>query len=111
MRRSFFATRQLTRGRNIAVSIRSLYWQRDVQERIEQRVRQEVRLQAKVDQLGVLRVVVVLFLLDARIRQVIDGDLEADPGGSGLNEVGELENGELLGELVVDPTLTRARPG
>ena len=59
------------------MSMRSLYRIGDVDQRIEQRIGEEVRLQAQVDQLGMLGVVVMLFGFHARIGQMIDLDLQA----------------------------------
>ncbi len=51
--------------------------QRDADHRIQQRIGQQMRLQAQVDQLRVLGVVVMRFRLDARIGQVLDLSLQA----------------------------------
>src|ERR1019366_9799938 len=48
----------------------------DVHQRIEQRFGKQVRLEPEDGQLGVLGIVIVLFGLDARVRQVLDFDLE-----------------------------------
>src|SRR3954451_16223853 len=80
---------------------------RDVDERVEQRVAQVVRLQPEVEQRCVRGVVVVLFSLDPRVLERLD--LGGDPEllGGVDDEVGELADRELLGELVEDAHLTR----
>jgi hypothetical protein len=70
--------RQSTRGMNNDVSTRLAILHRDVHQRIEQRFGQEVRLEPEVEQLRVLRIVVVLFPLDTRIWKVLDPDVEAE---------------------------------
>ena len=68
-----------------------------------------VRLQTQIDQLGVLGVVVVRFGLDTRIRQVVNFDLQPHFLAGRLDLVGEIQNGELLGELIEDPKFARRR--
>src|SRR5689334_9185474 len=53
----------------------------DPQQRLDQLLAEEVRLQAEVEQVGVDRVVVVLFLLDPRVVDVVDRHLVAEVGG------------------------------
>ena len=67
-RRSFFGSRQLTRGRNRPVSTRSLY--RTAMSISESRSESERKWGRKpqIDQLRMLRVVVMLLRLHARIR-------------------------------------------
>src|SRR5258708_22002490 len=62
-----------------------------------------VWLQAEVDQLRMLCVVIVLFGFDARIGNVIDLDGHAKFFRRGFHRARKIENGELLGELVVNP--------
>src|ERR671914_2930272 len=68
-----------------------------------------VRLEPQLAQLGVRRVVVVLLLLDARVVEVLDLDLVAELGARPLRELGELEHGELLRELVEHAELAALR--
>src|SRR2546430_14461899 len=49
-----------------------------------------------------LRVVVVLFRLDARVGDVVDLDRDAHLFGGSFHKAREIHDGELLGELVVD---------
>ena len=105
--RSLRAFRQLIRGRNSDSSTLSRYLVAMLRSESSTTSDSMCGSQPEVDQLGVLRVVVVLFLLDARIRQVVDRDFETEVGRGALNEAGELEDRELLGELVVDPALAR----
>jgi UDP-sulfoquinovose synthase len=63
------------------------------------------RVEAEVEQRGVTRVVVVLFLLDPRVVDVLDLDRVAEVLGGMLDQVGEVDDRELLGELVEDPEL------
>src|SRR5262249_24382501 len=55
-----------------------------------------------VDQLGVLRVVIVLLGFDARIGNVIDLDVQPEFSASRFNHLSQMKDGEALGELVVD---------
>src|SRR5260370_37580653 len=64
-----------------------------------------VRLQAELDKLRMLGVVVVLLGLDTRIRKVIDLDRHAKFLCGGFHHVGQVQNGELFGELVVNAAL------
>src|SRR5208282_953594 len=73
-----------------------------VENRIDQHVRQQARLEPQVDELGVLGVVVVDFGLDARVRDMLDLDAAALVLRRSLDQVGELRDRELLGELVED---------
>ena len=69
--------------------------------------RQQVRLQSQVDQLGVLRVVVVGFRFHARIGQVMDLRLQSQLRAGRLHHLRQLQHRELLGELVEDAELAR----
>src|SRR5579864_885024 len=77
-------------------------FQGDVHERVQQRVRQQMRLQAKVDQFGVLCVVVVILGFDARVLQVINLHGQAEFFAGGHNHYRKVADAELLRELVVD---------
>jgi hypothetical protein len=68
--------------------------------RFEQRLAQIVRLQSKVQQARIGGVVVVLFLLDARVRQVIDRHIETELLRRFAHRFGETGDIELLGELI-----------
>jgi len=59
------------------------------QKRIEQRVRKQVRLQAKIGQLGVFRVVVVFLRFDARVGEMRYFDVQADMCRGFLNDAGK----------------------
>src|SRR4029077_2133807 len=59
-----------------------------VDHRLDQLLAQQGRLEAEVEQLGVLGVVVVLFLLDPRVVVVLDLDGVAEVFGRVLDEVG-----------------------
>src|SRR4051794_35131769 len=63
-------------------------------------------LQPELHELGVLRVVVVLLALDARVVEMVDFDVEADLPSGLLDQLREFEDGELLGELVEDAELS-----
>src|SRR5215213_6426809 len=78
-----------------------------VDDRLDQLLAEEGRLQAEVEQLGVDRVVVVLFLLDPRVLVVLDLDAVAEVLAGLLDQPGQLEDRELLGELVEDAELAR----
>src|SRR5579885_2950237 len=71
-----------------------------VEDRVDQRFRQEMRLEAKVNELGVLGVVVVGFGLDPRVGNMADFDLDALVFARLLDQFGEFGNDELFGELV-----------
>src|SRR5713226_8281515 len=64
-----------------------------------------VRLQAEVDELRVLGVVIVLLGLHTRIRNVIDLDRHSKFLRGGFHHAGQIQNGKLLGELVVNAAL------
>ena len=64
---------------------------------------------AEVDQLRMFGVVIVLFRFNARTWKVIDGDAHPQLPGRGPDHFGELEHGELFGELVKDPALSCIR--
>ena len=89
------------------VGVDSLALLRDLQEhRVDQLIVEQTGLEPEVEELRVLGVVVVLFLLDARVGQVIDRDLEADAGAPAVcTRWASSSDRELLGELVVDPAL------
>src|SRR3954452_24266172 len=78
-----------------------------VEHRLHQRLRQQVRLQPEVEELGVLRVVVVLLLLEPRVVDVLDRDLEPVGLAGALDRLGELHDREGLGELVEHAELAR----
>ena len=61
--------------------------------------------QPEIEQLRVLRVVIVLFFLDAGIGKVLDGDVESHVARAVLDHARQLEHRELLGELIEDPEL------
>src|SRR6267143_326733 len=75
-------------------------------QRIEQRIREMMRLQAQVDELRVLRVVIVLLGLDTRIRNVIDLNRHAKFSCGGFHHVCQVQNRKLFSELVVNTALT-----
>src|SRR5882757_2391016 len=79
----------------------------DPEHRLDQLLAEMVGLQAEVEQVGVDRVVVVLFLLDPGVVDVVDRHLVAEVPGGGLDQLGELEDRELLGELVEDAEFAR----
>src|SRR6202521_1485287 len=64
-----------------------------------------VRPQAKVDELRVLGVVIVLLGFNTRIRNVIDLDRHAKFLCGGFHHAGQIQNRELFGELVVNAAL------
>src|SRR3954468_22112120 len=77
-----------------------------VDDRLDQLLAQQRRLEAEVEQLGVDRVVVVLFLLDPRVLVVLGLDAVAEVLAGLLDELRQSEHRKLLGELVEDPELT-----
>src|SRR3954452_22229599 len=79
-----------------------------VDDRLDQLLPEQRRLEAEVEQLGVDRVVVVLFLLDPRVLVVLNLDAVAEVLAGLLDELRQSEHGELLGELVEDAELTVA---
>jgi hypothetical protein len=81
----------------------------DIYERIKQGIGEQVRLQPQIDQLGVLRVVVMLLGFDTRVGQVIDFHIEAQVFPGNLNFLRQIEHGKLLGELVVDAAFALSR--
>ena len=76
-----------------------------VEHRVDELLGEVVRLEAELEELRVLGVVVVLLGFLARVRDALDDDLAAEVRGGVADALGELEDGELLGELVVDPQL------
>src|SRR5438876_6506153 len=64
-----------------------------------------VRLQAKVDELRMLCIVIVVLGFHARIGDVIDLHRHAKFVCGRFHYPGQVENGELFGELVVNPAL------
>src|SRR5690606_3308959 len=78
---------------------------RDLQHLGEMLVGQQVRLQPEVQEVGVDRVVVVVVLLHARVLGRGDVHVQAQVDSDLLHLLGELLDGELLGELVVDAEL------
>ena len=66
---------------------RSIAWMH----RLDQLLAEQGRLEAEVEQLGVDRVVVVLFLLDPRVLDVLDLDRVAEVLAGGLDQLGQLE--------------------
>ena len=68
---------------------------------------EQARLEPELEELRVLGVVVVLLELLARVRRVRDRDVPAEVLAGGLHPLGQLEDAELLGELVVDAQLAR----
>src|SRR5699024_1874543 len=78
---------------------------RDLEDLGEVLLGQQVRLQTQAQQVGVDRVVVVVVLLHARVLGGGDVRLEAEVAGDLLHLLGQLLDGELLGELVVDAEL------
>ena len=85
----------------------------DIQQRIEQCVRKQVRLQAEVNQLRVLRVVIVVFGFHARVRaggSISTSSLIFLAGG--LHHSARVSSTrKLFGELVVDAALPGAPRG
>ena len=67
-----------------------------------------MRLQPQIGQPRVFRVVIVLFEFHARIRQMFDLYVETHLLGDRLHHVGQLQHGELLGELVEHTALAAA---
>ena len=102
---SLLPLRQLTVGMICATSIASLYWMAMFMMRVEQRFGQVVRLQAEVEQLGVLGVEVVLLRPRRAGSACARCGLEPELVGSLRHHVGELVDAELLRELVVDAHL------
>ena len=67
-----------------------------------------MRLQAEIDQLGMLRVVVMFLGFDARIRQVIDFDRQVQLLCRRLHHSRDFQNRKLLGELIKYPAFAPA---
>src|ERR1035438_2235720 len=65
--------------------------------------------QTKIEQLGMLGVVIVLLQLDARVGNMFDGDVEPLAIANLLHQVGQVEHAELLGELVEYPVFALCR--
>src|ERR1700733_1303867 len=59
-----------------------------------------MRLEPQIGQLGVLRVVIMRFSFPAGVGQVVDLHAQAHPVRYGLDDLGQFEDGKLLGELV-----------
>ena len=76
-----------------------------LQQPVDQRFREEVRLQAEVEELRVLRVVVVLLHLRPGVGDVLDDRLPPQPARALRHLLGQLLHRELLGELVEHPVL------
>src|SRR6266576_1806553 len=76
--------------------------QRDVDQRVDERIGEYVRLEPEVAQLGMLRVVIVRFSLDARVGKMIDFHFKTHLSGYCLNGLGQIQDRELLGELIKD---------
>src|SRR6266508_2077951 len=70
-----------------------------VEHRLDQRVRELVRLEPQVEELGVLRAVVVLLLLEPRVVDVLDRHVEPVGLAGPLDRLGQLHDRELLREL------------
>lgn len=64
-----------------------------------------MRLQAEVAEQSVLRVVVVLFFLDAWVGKMVDVDFHAGFAADFLHHHGEVLDAELFGELIEDAEL------
>lgn len=78
---------------------------REVEERIEEGVGEQVGDEAELDELGVLRVVVVFFGFHPGVRDRHGSNVEPELRSGSRDELRELVDGELLGELVEDPEL------
>src|SRR5271166_3306617 len=61
-----------------------------------------MRMQSQVDQLGVLRVVVMRLGFDSRIGQMIDRALKTQLVGRALHHLRQFQHRELLSELIED---------
>src|SRR5579883_2797417 len=75
------------------------------QHRLHQLLGEEVRLQAQIQKSRVLGVVVVLLRLHSGILDRLDLDTEAQLDARSGDRLGQLQHGELLGELVEHPEL------
>src|SRR3954468_812465 len=76
-----------------------------VDDRLDQLLAQQRRLEAEVEELRVDRVVVVLFLLDPGVLDVVDRNPVAEVLAGLLDQLRQPEDRELLGELVEDAHL------
>src|SRR5487761_1815889 len=74
---------------------------------LDQRVAEQVGLEAEVEEVLMLGIVVVLLLLPAGVGDVLDGGGQAVSGPGVVDLLGQLQDRELLGELIVDAILTR----
>ena len=70
-----------------------------------------MRLQAELHQFGMAGVVIMLFRLHARIRQVIDFDVEVQLPTRRLDQMGQFQHRELLRELIKHSAFTGGRAG
>src|ERR1700730_12786018 len=70
-----------------------------------------MRFQTQINQLRMLRVVVVLLGLYARILQVVDFDSQPHFLSRALDHSREIQHGKLLGELIEPSALTRIGGG
>src|SRR4051794_1304257 len=77
-----------------------------MQHRLDQLLAEKGRLEPEVEQLRVGGVVVMIFLLDPGILVVLDLDPVAEVLAGLLDEPGQLDHRELLGELVEDTEVT-----
>jgi len=68
-----------------------------------------MRLQTEIDELGVLRVVIMLFGFDAGIGNVVDAGLQAERPRSLRDKFGQLSDFELFCELIEDAVFARLR--
>src|ERR1700688_978744 len=69
-----------------------------------------MRVEAEVNELGVLGVVIMIFGFDARVGEVADLDGQVDFFGGGLDDSGDIHDGKTFGELIVNAALV-ARGG
>lgn len=69
-------------------------------DRVDERVAEVVGLEPEVDEFLVFGVVVVAFLFDARVLEVLYLGSDAVSSSGVFDELGQLEHVELLGELI-----------
>src|ERR1700757_4851969 len=81
----------------------------NVDQRVKQRLRKQMRLEAKLSQLSVLRVVIVFLGFNARIRQMVHTHIEPEPFLGNAHHLREFENGKLFRELIEYPELSPGR--
>src|ERR1700761_6537529 len=68
-----------------------------------------MRFQAEIDQLGVFRIVIMLFCFHPGVGEMVDFHPQSDLLGRSRGELRKVQNGKLLSELIEHPAFTSLR--